>query len=74
MPNRRDFLKIGTAFGAGALAGGAIQYFIGKNEIDQLKEALKRSSLNIEPTINVYNWYDYIAPGVCDDFSDEYGV
>lgn len=74
MPNRRDFLKIGTAFGTGALVGGTIQYVIGRNEINRLEESLKKLNVEIEPIINVYNWYDYIAPGVCDDFSDEYGV
>src|SRR6201996_238363 len=27
-----------------------------------------------EPVLNVYNWSDYIAPGVIDDFEREYGV
>lgn len=74
MPNRRDFLKIGTALGAGTILGGTIEYIIGQNEINQLREELKKSGLELEPTINVYNWYDYIAPGVCEDFAEEYGV
>ncbi len=27
-----------------------------------------------EPVLNVYNWSDYIAPGVIDDFEREYGI
>jgi len=27
-----------------------------------------------EPVLNVYNWSDYIAPGVVDDFEREYGI
>lgn len=56
------------------LAGGAVEYAIAENEIMRLRDALKKSGEDLEPTINVYNWYDYIAPGVCDDFVDEYGV
>ena len=27
-----------------------------------------------EPVLNVYNWSDYIAPGVIDEFAREYGI
>jgi putrescine transport system substrate-binding protein len=27
-----------------------------------------------EPVLNVYNWSDYIAPGVIEDFEREYGI
>jgi putrescine transport system substrate-binding protein len=27
-----------------------------------------------EPVLNVYNWSDYVAPGVIDDFAREYGI
>jgi putrescine transport system substrate-binding protein len=27
-----------------------------------------------EPVLNVYNWSDYVAPGVIDDFEREYGI
>jgi len=27
-----------------------------------------------EPVLNVYNWSDYIAPGVIDDFARQYGI
>jgi putrescine transport system substrate-binding protein len=27
-----------------------------------------------EPVLNVYNWSDYVAPGVIEDFAREYGI
>ena len=27
-----------------------------------------------KPVLNVYNWSDYIAPGVIEDFQREYGI
>ena len=32
------------------------------------------SSTANEAVLNVYNWSDYIAPGVIDDFEREYGI
>src|ERR1700679_2747004 len=32
-----------------------------------------RSAAN-DPVLNVYNWSDYVAPGVIDDFAREYGI
>ena len=34
----------------------------------------KGSSSADEPVLNVYNWSDYVAPGVIDDFEREYGI
>jgi len=74
LPSRRDFLKFGGVFGLGALAGGGITYYSMQSEISKLNEALKESSLNLEPELNVYNWYDYVAPGIFEDFTSEFNV
>jgi len=74
LPNRRDFLKVGGALGLGALAAGGAEYYIAQKEISDLRSELEKSSKQLETNLNVYNWYDYIAPGIFEDFADQYDV
>ena len=74
MPNRRDFLKVGGAFGLGAIAAGGLEYYLTQNEIADLNQKLKGSSSNLEPNLNFYNWYDYIEPNLVSDFQSENNV
>ena len=74
MPNRRDFLKVGGAFGLGAIAAGGVEYYLAQNEIADLNQKLKGSSSNLEPNLNFYNWYDYIEPNLVSDFQSENNV
>jgi spermidine/putrescine transport system substrate-binding protein len=59
------------------LGGAGIEYYLSNNEITQLKETIKKyeeSGVKLEPELNVYNWYDYTAPDIVEDFSDEFSV
>lgn len=61
----------------GVLGGAGIEYYLSNNEITQLKETIKKyeqSGVKLEPELNVYNWYDYTAPDIVEDFSDEFSV
>jgi spermidine/putrescine transport system substrate-binding protein len=74
LPNRRDFLKVGGAFGLGAVTAGGIEYYLSQNEISDLKRQLKEPASTLEPNVNLYNWYDYIEPNLVTDFQSENGV
>ena len=72
-PSRREFLgrALSLAAGAPALSGLATACGPGNGSAPRAGSAELGP---LESRLNIYNWSDYIAPGVVPDFEREFGV